>query len=64
MLFTGISRLTSSDSCFSVSCGGKITAETGELMSPGYPDNYKANKKCKWDITVPEVRKHRKSTFH
>ena len=25
-------------------------------MSPGYPDNYKANKKCQWDITVPEVR--------
>ena len=26
-------------------------------MSPGYPDNYKANKKCQWDITVPEVRR-------
>ena len=41
----------------SVSCGGTIEAEKGELMSPGYPGNYKANKKCQWDIIVPKVRK-------
>jgi len=39
---------------YTVSCGGIIEAEKGELMSPGYPGNYKANKKCQWDITVPK----------
>ena len=32
-----------------------MNAEKGELMSPGYPDNYKANMKCQWNIIVPKV---------
>lgn len=35
-------------------CGGEITKEQGQLTSPNYPDDYKANKECVWKITVPE----------
>ena len=38
-----------------VSCGGTIKAKSGELMSPNYPDNYKPNQNCEWNIVVPEV---------
>eukprot|EP00795_Rhopilema_esculentum_P000627 gene627-10322_t len=42
---------------YTVTCSGVIQAEKGELMSPGYPDNYQPNKKCDWLIVVPKSGK-------
>ena len=37
-----------------VACGGLITATSGYLSSPFYPNDYVNNKDCKWHINVPE----------
>ena len=34
-------------------CGGTLTAPTGNITSPSYPDNYPRNKRCVWKITGP-----------
>ncbi|XP_042234787.1 cubilin-like [Homarus americanus] len=42
-------------------CGGHMTAETGEIISPGYPQPYHHLADCYWTITVAEgsaVRLH------
>ncbi|KAI1888819.1 hypothetical protein AGOR_G00172680 [Albula goreensis] len=33
-------------------CGGAFTAPSGEIHSPGYPNNYPNNVDCSWVITV------------
>ncbi|XP_028815099.1 cubilin [Denticeps clupeoides] len=35
-------------------CGGAITAPSGEVHSPSYPQNYPNNVDCSWVITVDE----------
>ncbi|XP_017555843.2 cubilin [Pygocentrus nattereri] len=35
-------------------CGGPITAPSGEIHSPQYPNNYPNNVDCSWVITVDE----------
>jgi len=36
-------------------CGGSLTSTTGDIYSPGYPNNnYDDNLQCVWTITVPE----------
>ena len=37
-----------------VACGGFITAPSGYLSSPCYPNNYANNLDCEWHINVPE----------
>ncbi|KAJ3646069.1 hypothetical protein Zmor_023680 [Zophobas morio] len=40
---------------YEVICGGQIFIENEEhIESPNYPDDYEANKKCTWKITVPK----------
>ena len=34
-------------------CGGEINAESGQLKSPNFPNNYGNNKDCSWVINVP-----------
>uniref|UniRef100_A0A8C4K029 CUB domain containing protein 2 n=1 Tax=Dromaius novaehollandiae TaxID=8790 RepID=A0A8C4K029_DRONO len=31
-------------------CGGELTALSGEIASPDYPDNYPNNAECRWSI--------------
>ncbi|XP_058456836.1 cubilin homolog [Malaya genurostris] len=39
-------------------CGSEINAASGEITSPGYPDNSLRFKRfCEWRITVPEGRR-------
>lgn len=33
-------------------CGGAVTAPSGEIHSPQYPNNYPDNADCSWTITV------------
>jgi len=35
-------------------CGGQLTEETGNVTSPGYPDDYPGNANCTWTIRAPE----------
>ena len=35
-------------------CGGTMTAESGSIESPGYPDYYINNMNCEWKIRVAE----------
>uniref|UniRef100_A0A8C5LKY1 Procollagen C-endopeptidase enhancer n=1 Tax=Leptobrachium leishanense TaxID=445787 RepID=A0A8C5LKY1_9ANUR len=35
-------------------CGGDITGDAGYIASEGFPNYYPHNKKCVWNITVPE----------
>ncbi|KAJ8389047.1 hypothetical protein AAFF_G00124440 [Aldrovandia affinis] len=35
-------------------CGGAFTAPSGEIHSPGYPNNYPNNVDCSWVISVDE----------
>uniref|UniRef100_A0A8C5QEG6 Metalloendopeptidase n=1 Tax=Leptobrachium leishanense TaxID=445787 RepID=A0A8C5QEG6_9ANUR len=37
----------------SVQCGGAFYAPTKHFTSPGYPNKYSTNMKCKWIITCP-----------
>ncbi|XP_055632024.1 cubilin homolog [Toxorhynchites rutilus septentrionalis] len=49
-------KLTFSSS--STPCGSEINAPSGEIASPGYPDNgLKFKRLCEWEITVPEGRR-------
>merc|ERR1711874_38733 len=32
------------------SCGGRLTAPSGTIMSPGYPSGYSNNQDCEWTI--------------
>ncbi|CAL1529132.1 unnamed protein product [Lymnaea stagnalis] len=34
-------------------CGGNLTGQNGEVMSPGYPSSYRRNTLCVWNIWVP-----------
>ncbi|VVC99646.1 unnamed protein product [Leptidea sinapis] len=34
-------------------CGATFTKTHGYIYSPGWPDNYEANRDCVWTITVP-----------
>uniref|UniRef100_A0A6A7FUH2 Cubilin n=1 Tax=Hirondellea gigas TaxID=1518452 RepID=A0A6A7FUH2_9CRUS len=36
----------------SVSCGGDLTSESGQLASPNYPDSYPSGYDCTWTITA------------
>ena len=36
------------------SCGGNLTASTGIVASPFYPNPYLNRDKCEWKITVDE----------
>lgn len=38
-------------------CGGEITAEAGEIISPGYPIRLNQQRACEWRITVPRGRR-------
>lgn len=35
-------------------CGGNLEAETGEITSPNYPNNYPENSDCTWTVSIPE----------
>ncbi|NP_001082711.1 uncharacterized protein LOC398671 precursor [Xenopus laevis] len=35
-------------------CGGDITGDSGFIGSEGFPNYYPPNKKCVWNITVPD----------
>ncbi|OTF80374.1 CUB domain containing protein, partial [Euroglyphus maynei] len=35
-------------------CGGTMTAESGSIESPGFPDHYISNMNCEWKIRVAE----------
>lgn len=37
-------------------CGGDYFTETGEIRSPGWPENYQPSKECIWKISVPHGR--------
>uniref|UniRef100_UPI00358F0658 procollagen C-endopeptidase enhancer 2 n=1 Tax=Myxine glutinosa TaxID=7769 RepID=UPI00358F0658 len=37
-------------------CGGDLEGDTGEFASPGFPQNYRPNLNCVWNIKVPEGR--------
>ena len=41
-------------------CGGQLTAPSGIIKSPGYPQNYPENRLCVWIIHVPDAD----STIH
>lgn len=36
----------------SAECGGHITADYGQIKSPGYPGNYAHSRNCVWTISV------------
>lgn len=38
--------------CFSV-CGGQYSERSGVIQSPGYPNNYLADKHCVYEIIQP-----------
>lgn len=38
-------------------CGGRIEASSGQIVSPGYPSSPDATKYCEWRITVPKGRR-------
>ncbi|CAH0562353.1 unnamed protein product [Brassicogethes aeneus] len=38
-------------------CGGLIQSESGEILSPGYPENTRYHKTCHWIIKVPKGRR-------
>ena len=40
-----------------VACGGLITATSGYISSPRYPNNYANNLDCEWHINVPEGKR-------
>ena len=44
-------------------CGGTLSADKGDITSPGYPDSYPINKKCTWTIFAPTEYKIT-LTFH
>ncbi|XP_067041555.1 tolloid-like protein 1 [Acropora muricata] len=35
-------------------CGGTLTATSGNITSPSYPENYPKNKRCLWKISGPK----------
>ena len=35
-------------------CGGEVTSPSGELTSPGYPENYPNSRTCVWLINAPQ----------
>ena len=37
-----------------VLCGGKFYNDSGNITSPGYPDEYENNDYCEWEINVSE----------
>ncbi|XP_072037692.1 bone morphogenetic protein 1 homolog isoform X2 [Amphiura filiformis] len=40
------------NSSYEAICGGEIVKEFGMLQSPNYPDDYRPNKECVWQITM------------
>uniref|UniRef100_A0A4W3K7X0 Cubilin n=1 Tax=Callorhinchus milii TaxID=7868 RepID=A0A4W3K7X0_CALMI len=38
-------------------CGGELTASTGTITSPNYPNLYPHSRRCVWKITVQEGRR-------
>lgn len=42
---------------FFLACGGKLTAESGLIESPGYPQVRHYRRFCEWSITVPKGRR-------
>ena len=36
-------------------CGGNLAGSGGQLLSPGYPNNYPNNARCTWNIQVPNM---------
>eukprot|EP00794_Sanderia_malayensis_P007308 gene7308-8125_t len=39
---------------YEITCGGPIHAKEGIIRSPNYPENYKGNQQCDWEIVVPK----------
>uniref|UniRef100_A0A8C4X1X3 CUB domain-containing protein n=1 Tax=Eptatretus burgeri TaxID=7764 RepID=A0A8C4X1X3_EPTBU len=37
-------------------CGGEMEGDTGQFASPGFPQDYRPNLNCVWNIKVPEGR--------
>ena len=37
---------------FFLACGGVFTGSSGSITSPGYPNNYPNNVRCRYDIRV------------
>lgn len=35
-------------------CGGVIAGDNGMIISPHYPQTYRANENCTWEVTAPE----------
>ncbi|KAM9456037.1 bone morphogenetic protein 1b isoform 1-T1 [Clarias gariepinus] len=35
-------------------CGGEMDADSGQIQSPNYPDDYQPSKVCVWKVTVTE----------
>uniref|UniRef100_UPI00398F64EE cubilin n=1 Tax=Pristiophorus japonicus TaxID=55135 RepID=UPI00398F64EE len=38
-------------------CGGELTADTGTISSPNYPNHYPDSRECQWRITVQVGRR-------
>lgn len=44
-------------SVFTVACGGELTAPSGTISSPNYPNLYPHSRVCRWEIIVPTGRR-------
>lgn len=38
-------------------CGGSYDGKSGEVVSPGYPEDYSDDLSCTWDISVKKGSK-------
>ena len=67
--FTYVTKLRWSSSFFHIlsislpACGGLLTADRGEIVSPNYPRNYDHNDFCAWEILAPEGNQIRVSVW-
>lgn len=51
-MFTMFLTYTCNVMIFPAGCGGPITAPSGEIHSPLYPNSYPTNVDCSWVISV------------
>ncbi|XP_041458355.1 cubilin-like [Lytechinus variegatus] len=48
-------QLTYTSSQIDAGCGGALTADSGIIISPNYPNPYNHNQQCIWTIQVPST---------